>query len=57
MFRYFTQVVRKTTNLLILSIVNKKVFNAPKPIDLQKLEQGLADFDEIMLRYENQLKS
>ena len=56
-YRHFNQVVKKTTSHLIRTIVNKKVFNASRPIDLEKLEQCLTDFKELMLRYEAQLKS
>ena len=56
MFRYFNQVVRKTTSRLVNSIVNKKVFSSRQQIDMQKIDQCLADFNEIMLRYESQLK-
>ena len=48
--------VKKTTSMLIRSIVNKKVFNTSKPIDQVKLDQNLNYFSEIMLRYEKQLK-
>ena len=56
MFRHFNSVVKKTTTVLIRSIVNKKVFNTSKPIDQVKLDQNLNYFSEIMLRYEKQLK-
>lgn len=37
--------------------MNKKVFNDPKPVNAEKLEQKLEDFNQLMLRYENLLNA